>query len=373
MDTLFEMVRQVRGDMGERDPSMVLNADILGWIKEGAELTAREAKCYERESVFQAQDRVGTYSGEDVLPGYCGKIVEVFYRDVPCRLTSPRVGYEDVQTASQQPSAYHQDTHRFGLYPLPIVTNYSTGTASFVKGSTTVTMGGGADLSAAGVAFGWAIGQGSEPTKWYPILSADTDAGTLLLQEPFEETSAAGSSYVLTDGAVKVRYCGLPKVMNIYNYATGTVTFTLGSTAVVGVGTGWTTSVVLRAGMWIGKGGTSGSTIPTRWYRIKRVTDGTNLVLREPYDAVTAAAAAYVVSDPTPLPNMDYEPALFHARANCFLRYGERAEAERWTARRDAKILDVKRESAMRLSAGVGATTVELDGSDSDMWGGGSW
>src|SRR5574343_1776136 len=133
MDTLFEMVRQLRGDIGERDASLVLNADLVGWIKEGAEITAREAKCYEREAVFQAVDRVAVYRAEDVMPRYLGKIVEVFFRGLPCKLISPKIGMDFGDSASQQPTSYWQDTYRIGLYPAPIVTNYNLGIASFTK------------------------------------------------------------------------------------------------------------------------------------------------------------------------------------------------------------------------------------------------
>lgn len=366
METLFEMMRQIRGDMGEKDASLVLHADLIGWLDDGAQFAADEAKCYERTTVFQAKNKIPIYRAHEVLPRYLGKVAEVWYRESRLLLMNPMPWKEVIDSTAAEPSAYFTSLTEFGLYPNPLVTNYSVGLAKFTKGSTTVSFSGGASMTTAAATFGWAIGVGAEPTKWYSIHAVSTTANTVTLLEEFEEESVESSQYVMTNAAVKVKYIGLPDRMTVWNQ-TGTATFVRDSNTVSLA----SANTQIKAGMWIGKGATSGSTIPTAWYRMKRVTDFKNIVLDQPYREASAASTGCVFSDPKPLGGTDYEAALYYAKAKCFERYGDRSEAKFWLGKRDEKIAMVKSKAALRDSANEGHTVMEYDQEDASLWGGG--
>lgn len=95
--------------------------------------------------------------------------------------------------------------------------------------------------------------------------------------------------------------------LSIADYTTGGVlTATNGSTALVGTGTSWTTSM---AGRWIRI--TESDTANKGdgyWYEIASVTNATNLVLKKPYQGTSIAAgnAAYILGQVT------YEPEIYH-------------------------------------------------------------
>jgi hypothetical protein len=370
VQTLFEAMRQIRGDMGERDAALIHNADLIGWINTGARLAAEGSKCVERASVIQAQSSVPWYTLEDALPKFLGQVNNVYYRERPLSLVNVRLFDEVQRTSSSTPAGYYYENGRLGIHPTPTVTNYSTGLANFTKGSALVTLSGGASVSSAGAGYGWAIGRNAEPHRWDLIQSVDTTNNTVTLQDPWDEASVALSQYVLTDGAVRIQYAGAPDIALNWNL-TGTATFTFGSPNLVGTGTTWSTT--LKRGMWIARGSTSGSTVPTRWYRIKRVVDDTHLVLYEAYGEASASTG-YVASDPLPLPFAYQDAALFYAKAFAFMRYGEKAEHKYWLEASKAKILDVMVQVARKKSPGEGHSMLEADRQDAHLWsGGGGW
>lgn len=368
MDSLFQLVRRVRGDMGEKDAALVLDADILEWIRDGAERTARMAKCYQRKAVFQASDRIPIYRATDKLLDYCGAIFQAWYRDQRLILAN-QIHQSDLwNQTSSLPSEYGFDDRDIFILPNPLVTNYTTGTATFTKGSTSVTFAGGASLTTAGAGIGWAIGVGASPSKWY-MLQAQVDDTTARLEEPFEETTAAASAYVLTNGAVKVWYAGTPDPVSVISYTTGTVTWTIDSVTVTGAGTAFLANV--KPGMWIAKGATSGASIPTVWYKVRSVESDTSLTLYRPYRAATAAGATYVASDPLPLEYDDWVPAYYFAKSCGFARYGERAKEELWLSKFENEVARVQKVARERYAGSEGHTAREYDDADASLWGGG--
>jgi len=79
------------------------------------------------------------------------------------------------------------------------------------------------------------------------------------------------------------------------NYITGTVTFSGGSTAIVGSGTVWAGLTGNAASFKIGIGATAMSSIST-WYDIASITDNTNLVLDSAYPGTaTTSGQSYVI------------------------------------------------------------------------------
>ena len=79
--------------------------------------------------------------------------------------------------------------------------------------------------------------------------------------------------------------------------STGTITLTNGSTAVVGVGTAWTSSHEGRQ-LYIGGAGP--------YYTVSTVTDATNLILERPYGGSTTAGSAYEIAQAYVTPPSDF-------------------------------------------------------------------
>lgn len=118
----------------------------------------------------------------------------------------------------------------------------------------------------------------------FGILSPSDDASVVAiggagLTEP-KQTAFVGSLLWIGGGQI---YGGSQKSAT---YSTGTVTTTLNSTALAGVGTSWLANV--DAGMVLA---ISGDTL--RFYVVASVTNDTNLVLTEPYLGTAAAGQTY--------------------------------------------------------------------------------
>lgn len=109
-----------------------------------------------------------------------------------------------------------------------------------------------------------------------------------------------------TGNIVRIRGRVDLKDLTIDDYTTGTiVTATLDSTAIVGSGTTWTTSM---AGRYIRITETNAALGGDGyWYEIASVTDATHLVLKAPYQgtSIAAGSAAYVLGQIT------YEPETY--------------------------------------------------------------
>ncbi len=106
---------------------------------------------------------------------------------------------------------------------------------------------------------------------------------------------------VIMRGRIKIRD------LNIVDYTAGTIhDATNGSTAIVGVGTTWTTSM---AGRYIRITETDAANGGDEyWYRIASVQSTTTLTLSKPYQgtSIVAGTAAYIIGQVT------YEPETYH-------------------------------------------------------------
>lgn len=367
MQTLYEMVRDVRGCVKEKSAALLSEGEIAAWINDGAEIVAREAMCVRRISMFAALDNVQEYDPRLVLPGYLDKVRQSWYRDRELRLIDTKyTGYGLMLPAGSQPTGLYHDPTLLLLWPRPSVTTYGPVgvTATFTSGSKTVTFAGGATLVTSGVATGWAIGKGATPTVIRRVLSVDSET-SLTLDAPYDDTTAAGSTFLLTDGAVRVAYVGLPDPVILINENTGTIDFTQGSASLVGTGTKFSTN--MRVGQFVGKGKRL-TAEPYRFYRLATITDDTHATLDQTYREATAAAANYIGSDPTPLSYGDANAVKWFAMARAFSRYNNARMASFYEQKFEAAKLDARRESARRYALGEGHVVKETDATDQIMW-----
>lgn len=102
--------------------------------------------------------------------------------------------------------------------------------------------------------------------------------------------------------------------LSAVDYTTGTVTVTNASTAVVGVGTSWTTNM---AGRWLNVPLTASNTTSgdDEWYQIASVTSATALVLNNQYQGATATSVAsgYTIGEVPILPEDFQDLPLYRA------------------------------------------------------------
>lgn len=364
MQTLYEMVRDVRGCVKEKNAALLAEGEIVAWINDAAEMVARDSMSCRRIWTFQAQDQVQEYDPRLILPGYLDKIRMAWYRDRELRVMDTKnMGYSLMLPAGSQPTAFYNDPTLLLLWPRPTVTNYITGTATFTSGSKTVTFVG-ADLVTAGIATGYAIGKGSTPTTFRRILSVES-ALSATLEQPYDEVTAVGTAFVITDGAVRVAYVGLPDPVILINENTGTIDFAQGSASIVGTGTKFTTN--MRVGQFVGKGKRLSSE-PYRFYRFATIADDTHATLDQLYREVTAAASNYIGSDPVPLSYGDANAVKWFAMARAYSRYNNARMAEFYDAKFEAAKMECRRESARRYALGEGHRVRETDVTDQLMW-----
>jgi len=370
--TLYEMVREVRGVAKEKSAALIHDSEILSWINEEAAELARESMCFRREWIFPAKSNQQLYDLPDIIPGYLDKLQMVWYRDRELRLIDTKfTGYSLVLPTTSLPVAYFFDASRFGLWQRPTVVEYSTGTATFTRGLAVVTFAGGADLVAAGIAAGFAIGRTSDPTRYRRVLSVES-ATSLTMEGTWDEDTAAGSAFVITDGAVRVWYVGLPDPVLLVRETTGTATFTQNSPTVTGPVTNlWTKK--LRPGQWIGKG-KQFSAEPSRFYRIKSVVGDGEVTLDQQYREETAAAAFYIATDPVPLNYGDATAVLYFAMTRAYGRYGNARMMQVYEQKHQAERLKVQKEAVRRYVLTEGHQVREVDAGDQMMWSGlGGW
>jgi hypothetical protein len=91
------------------------------------------------------------------------------------------------------------------------------------------------------------------------------------------------------------------------DYTTGTVTATLNSKTIVGVGTTFTAAMV---GRYINLGSGDGN-----WYEIATFTDTTHVELLSAYEGVTAAGSTYTIAQVSPLPESYQAMPVYKAAA----------------------------------------------------------
>lgn len=100
---------------------------------------------------------------------------------------------------------------------------------------------------------------------------------------------------------VNYPYEYVKKIAPMFEYTTGTVTVTNGSTAVTGVGTVWSTN--LSAGMYFRLDAT-GRGDSSKWYQIASVTDNTHIVLATAYADASSTGEEYTAcTAPTAFPS----------------------------------------------------------------------
>jgi hypothetical protein len=137
---------------------------------------------------------------------------------------------------------------------------YADGTANFTSGSTTVTGNGTAwttDLIGMWLAC-------TNDTQNYVVIAV-VNSTNLTLSQPYGGATAGGQLYF-----VRSTTAGLTPY-----YATGTATFTSGSTTVTGSGTSWNSGMI---GSYI-----YGSNNPAVLYRIIAVSSATSLTIAPAY------------------------------------------------------------------------------------------
>jgi len=114
--------------------------------------------------------------------------------------------------------------------------------------------------------------------------------------------------------AITINFKRRIKDLSAADYTTGTVTVTNGSTAVVGVGTAWTTNM---AGRWLNVAQTTSNTTSgdDEWYQIASVTNSTNLVLNNQYQGqtVTSTSGGYIIGEVPIIPEDFQDLPLYRA------------------------------------------------------------
>lgn len=322
MRNLFESDIAFRSLIRERTPALVEQWEELMWFNQAIADIARRTLCYEREVIVPATDNIRKYEWKYILPDFAGKVRLGWYRNFPLNLIQDLDSRGWTQSffnsTSSQPFEFYYDSQAFGIKWIPDVTTYSTGTALFTNGSTTVT--GTATLWLTGTsppAVHWAIGTGTEPGKHYSIRSVDSET-QITLEEPFREATTTSTTYRATNGAVRLIYAATPPVLRSIAYTTGlgaAVTVTSGSRAVSSSGAPALLTNA-RRGMHFGNGTATGSTKPAKWYIVRSVDSNTALTLEQPYEEATAAGTASgVLTDDSPFEPTIMEAVVFYAAA----------------------------------------------------------
>lgn len=132
------------------------------------------------------------------------------------------------------------------------------------------------------------------------------------------------------DNVVKMRGRIDLRDLSIADYSTGNIlTATTDSTAIVGTGTTWATSMAGRY-IRITESDTANKG-DGYWYEIASVTDTTHLVLKAPYQgtAIVAGSAAYVIGQITYEPEA-YQMAPIYRAVWQFLQINDPLHPERW-------------------------------------------
>jgi hypothetical protein len=94
--------------------------------------------------------------------------------------------------------------------------------------------------------------------------------------------------------------------LNQADYTTGTVGITTNTTIVTGALTVWTKSMLPGGWIRINPDATDAKNGDNQWYEIDSITDGTHLVLKNPYTGTTVAGGTYTIGQAPLLPE-DYQ------------------------------------------------------------------
>lgn len=105
--------------------------------------------------------------------------------------------------------------------------------------------------------------------------------------------------------AITINYKKRIRDLSVADYTTGTVSVTTATTTVTGSGTSWTSNMTNR---WLNIPLTASNTTSgdDEWYQIASVTNGTTLVLNNPYTGQTVTGGTHIVGEVPILPE-DYQ------------------------------------------------------------------
>ena len=355
MKNLFEASVGIRSLCREKTAALVSDWELLMWLNHAVADVAKRTLCYERETILGATDNIRIYDWKYVLPDFGGKVRAAWYRNYPMELIqdvdAKFLNQAYFNSTSSQPREFYYDSQRFGLKWIPDVATYSTGTATFTVNSTAVT--GAATLWNTGTNAGvhFAIGNGADPGKFYSIRSIESDTA-LTLEEPYREATAAGASYLITDGAIRLHYVAIPAALRTISYVTAmaaTITVTNGSRTVTTSGApAWLTNA--RRGMHFGVGTTTETTRPSKWYIIRKVVSNTELELAQPYEEATAAGTANgVLTEDSPFEPTLLETAVAYATAMALRKYNH-PESAGFLQMYEARVAQTKAEVDARYN-----------------------
>lgn len=336
MNNIFEASIHFRSMIRERSAAMVEDWEFLMWLNQALKDMARRALCYEKEAIVRVEDEIRKYEWKFVLPDFLGKVRKAWHRDYPLTLIQDPdklLWYQSFFTSTaSQVLAFYYDSQHFGLRGIPTVKEYSTGTALFTVGSRTVTGTGTSWLTGTNApAANWGIGTGAEPGKFYPIRSVNSET-EIELQEPYLEATTTSTSYLATNGAVRLLYPATPPVVRTISYTSGlvgVVTVTNGSRTVTSSGAPALLTNAAR-GMHFGVGTATGTTKPSKWYIIRKVVSNTEIELAQPYgEATNAGAANGLITDDSPFEPAFLEVAIDYAISRALKKYGH-ADADQY-------------------------------------------
>ena len=120
------------------------------------------------------------------------------------------------------------------------------------------------------------------------------------------------------------------------DYITGTVTMTAGSSAVVGTGTTWTTSMVGRV-LFVTDGSADGM-----GYKIASFTDSTHITLENTYGGTSGGTKTYLIGEVPDIPEEYHESLIDYALFRYYRRRRDVGAAKDMKASFDESLLDCK-------------------------------
>lgn len=158
---------------------------------------------------------------------------------------------------------------------------------------------------------------------------------------------------------ITINYKRRIRDLSAADYATGTLTMTNASTAVVGSGTSWTTNM---AGRWLNVPLTTSNTTSgdDEWYQIASVTNATNLVLNNQYQGGSTTGSSYIIGEVPILPEDFQDLPLYRA---CYV-YHTTIQHDEEKAKYFKMLYD---EGYARLDAEFGSKTAGVGIAPQDM------
>lgn len=328
-----QCIDRLRHALREASAARWTDRRLLELLNEGFLSVARETYCLPKEVLFEASNGIPTYPLVQVAKDFLA-LQRADWRD------QTLAEFNDLDRWTLGSTAF-QDTNnteirRIGLeagslvlYPPPTVSRYTGATVTVTRDSATVTVTAGTP-GANSVVKGWIFGVGATPTKWYAIKAVSDTDGTITLQEPYREETAAGQASVQSSGAVRIKYAAVPPLLRLFTngaatnhyYSAGTVTFTLDATTVAGSGTSWTTE--FDGAMEIGQGTAAVLPFEHRWLKVRAYVSATSLRTWDAWKFATAAGASYLLTDQSPFTPFEERStaAIYYAARTAFEALG---------------------------------------------------